>query len=66
MTTIHFNTGWFNGRRTTRNGAIEVNQGGGEVWLYIRGPKGGLRHVICMPWHEAVNLGQELVRLQPK
>jgi hypothetical protein len=61
--TIYFNNGEANGRRTTFNGGVEVVRNGEETDLYIRGPKGGLRHVVCMPWHEAVHLGEELLRL---
>jgi hypothetical protein len=61
--TIYFNTGEANGRRTTFNGGVEIWRNGEETDLYIRGPKGGLRHIVCLPWHEAVNLGEELVRL---
>ena len=60
---VYFNTGESNGRRTTFNGGVEVVRNGEETDLYIRGPKGGLRHVVCMPWYEAVHLGEELLRL---
>jgi hypothetical protein len=61
--TIYFNTGERNGRRTTFNGGVEIVRYGEATDLYIRGPKGGLRHLVCLPWHEALNLGEELVRL---
>jgi len=61
--TIYFNTGAANGRRTTFNGGVEIVSYGEVTDLYIRGPKGGLRHIVSLPWHEAVNLGEELLRL---
>jgi hypothetical protein len=61
--TIYFNTGEANGRRTTFNGGVEIVRYGEVTDLYIRGPKSGLRHIVSMPWHEAVNLGEELLRL---
>ena len=61
--TIYFNTGEANGRRTTFNGGVEIVRYGEVTDLYIRGPKGGLRHILSLPWHEAVNLGEELMRL---
>jgi hypothetical protein len=51
-----------NGRRTTSNGGIEiVKYGTGMTDLFIRGPKGGLRHVVVLPDTEALALGQELI-----
>ena len=39
-----------NGRRTTVNGGIEIfKYGTGLTNLFIRGPKGGLRHVVVLP-----------------
>jgi len=51
-----------NGRRTTVNGGIEIiKYGTGLTDLFIRGPKGGLRHVVVLPDTEALLLGQELL-----
>lgn len=51
-----------NGRRTTSNGGIEIiKYGTGMTDLFIRGPKGGLRHVVVLPDAEALLLGQELI-----
>jgi hypothetical protein len=61
--TIYFNTGEANGRRTTFNGGVEIVRYGEVTDLYIRGPKGGLGHIVSLPWHEAANLGEELLRL---
>jgi hypothetical protein len=61
--TIYFNTGEANGRRTTFNGGVEIIRCSEVTDLYVRGPKGGLRHIVCLPWHEAVNLDEKLVRL---
>jgi hypothetical protein len=50
-----------NGRRTTANGGIEiVKYGNGSIDLFIRGPKGGLRHVLIIPEADAFLFGQEL------
>jgi hypothetical protein len=63
--TVYFNADEGpNGRRTTCNGGIEiVKYGTGMTDLFIRGPKGGLRHVVVLPDSEALLLGQELVAL---
>ncbi|MCL4502374.1 MAG: hypothetical protein M1438_11070 [Deltaproteobacteria bacterium] len=63
--TVFFNSDQgANGRRTTTNGGIEIVQyGTGLTDLFIRGPKGGLRHVVMLPDLEALLLGQELVAL---
>ena len=60
---VYFNTKEGpDGRRTTSNGGIEiVKYGTGLTDLYIRGPKGGLRHVVIMSDHDALTLGQELL-----
>jgi hypothetical protein len=53
-----------NGRRTTVNGGIEmVKYATGGTDLVIRGPKGGLRHLVVLPDSEALLLGQELIAL---
>ena len=53
-----------NGRRTTANGGLEiVKYGTGLTDLFIRGPKGGMRHVVMLPDPEALLLGQEMVAL---
>jgi|GEM_PF-3247826 len=61
--TVYFNTGEANGRRTTFNGGVEIVRNGDDTDLYIRGPQGGLRHLVSLPWHESVNLGETLLRL---
>lgn len=53
-----------NTRRVTSNGGVEiVKYGNGTSDLFIRGAKGGLRHVVIIPDHEALLLGQTLVAL---
>jgi len=63
--TVYFNADEGpNGRRTTSNGGIEiVRYGTGLTDLFIRGPKGGLRHVVMLLDPEALVLGQELIAL---
>lgn len=61
--TVYFNTGERNGRRTTFNGGVEIVRNGDDTDLYIRGPRGGLRHLVSLPWHEALHLGETLLRL---
>lgn len=53
-----------NGRRTTCNGGLDiVKYGNGTIDLFIRGPKGGLRHVCIIPEADAFLFGQELQSL---
>jgi len=63
QSTIYFNSGNSNGRRTTFKGWLDIVRNDTGTDLYVRGPKWGLRHIVSMPWHEALNLGKELVRL---
>ena len=60
--TVSFNTDEGpNGRRTTCKGDIDLMKYGKSVDLYIRGPKGGLRHVVMLTDSAALLLGHELL-----
>ena len=63
--TVYFNADMGpNGRLTTANGGIEIiKYRDGLTDLFIRGPKGGLRHVVILTDDDALVLGKELISL---
>lgn len=60
--TVVFNSKGLNGQHTTFKGVVEIFKFDfTEVGLIIRGPKGGLRHMVVLPDPEAQVMGQELM-----
>jgi len=55
---VKFSTGFLNGRLTTQAGEIEVTPSGDNINLYIKGPRGGLRHWVIIPRREAGELAK--------
>jgi hypothetical protein len=50
-----------NGRRTTCKDGIQIVKYGKSLDLFIRGPKGGLRHVVMLTDAEGLLLGKKLM-----
>ena len=58
---VNISSGFGNGKISTQTGEVSVAPSGEWLNLYIRGPRGGLRHWLIMSREKARELAEEIL-----